>query len=110
MGAEAGEAGKVLSSTDSQRGKHVQGLPPFSFKLITAFSADLHESRVMFTVTLLNTVIMSLAQPRHITVYHLLCTEPWVRLQLFPGGSGWQDGERITNGIRMLFRLVESTP
>lgn len=66
VGAEIGEAGKELRNISSQRGKHMHSLPPLSFKLIATFSADLHESRIAFTVKLLNTVIMSLGQLRHI--------------------------------------------
>jgi len=89
-GAETGGAGKELRSVGSQRGKHVQGLPLLSFKLIAAFSADLHESRTEVTVTLLNTVLMSLAQLGHIILHHLLHAGPRRPQQLFLGGRGWQ--------------------
>lgn len=64
--------------------------PFLSFRSIAAFSPYLHESSIVFTMALLNTGIVSLAQLRRVVLDHLLPAGPWRPQQQFPGGSGWQ--------------------
>lgn len=63
--------------------------------LLSAFSADPRESRIAFTVMLLATVTMSLAQSSLSVLYHLLHAGPWRPQQLFLGGSERQCNSNI---------------